>query len=175
MPAPRVRRRLRRRGCLLKHMLAPVQREVRNTGFSWLSSPKPAGECIFYDGHCALCHGIVRFVLRRDQSTQPFCFAPLQGNFAERTIPEHVRASLPDSVAVLDNNKNVLVRSAAVIYILKRLGGVWFVAAILFRLVPRPLRDLAYNLVAATRKRIFGTTQQMCPLVPAPWRERFRD
>src|SRR6266851_5695246 len=159
MPVPRVRRRLHRRGCLLKHMLAPVQREVGNTGFSWLSSPKPAGECIFYDGYCALCHGIVRFVLKRDQSRQPFCFAPLQGNLAQRTLPEQTRANLPDSVAVLDTDKNVLVRSDAVIYILKRLGGVWFVAAVLFRLLPRGLRDLAYKAVAATRKRIFGTTQ----------------
>jgi predicted DCC family thiol-disulfide oxidoreductase YuxK len=142
---------------------------------SWLSSPKPAGECIFYDGHCALCHGIVRFVLKRDQSKQPFCFAPLQGNFAQRTIPEQVRASLPDSVVVFDNSKKVLVRSDAVIYILKRLGGPWFVAAILFKLAPRPLRDLAYKAVAATRKQVFGTTQQMCPLVPAQWRGRFHD
>lgn len=142
---------------------------------AWLASPKPAGEYIFFDGHCALCHGMVRFVLQEDQSRQPFCFAPLQGNFAERTIPERTRASLPDSVAVLDNHENVLVRSAAVIYILKRLGGLWFVAAMLFRLVPRALRDRAYNLVASMRKRIFGTTEQMCPLVPAPWRERFRN
>jgi predicted DCC family thiol-disulfide oxidoreductase YuxK len=140
---------------------------------AWIPSPKPAGQPIFYDGHCGLCHGLVSFVLTEDQSSHPFSFAPLQGEEIKRSIPDSVRAELPDSVVVVGENKNVLTRSTAVIYVMKRLGGLWFFTATLLSLVPRTLRDLAYDAVASVRKRIFGTTEEVCPLVPRPLRARF--
>jgi predicted DCC family thiol-disulfide oxidoreductase YuxK len=142
---------------------------------AWVRSPRPAGEHIFFDGHCGLCHGFVRFVLTEDQCAQPFSFAPLQGDFVRRRVPEHIRAQLPDSVVVIDEKNNILVRSAAVIYVMKRLGGMWFLAASLLSLAPRALRDFGYATCASLRKAIFGTTQEMCPLVPMQWRARFRD
>jgi predicted DCC family thiol-disulfide oxidoreductase YuxK len=142
---------------------------------AWLRSPRPAGQVIFFDGHCGLCHGFVRFVLEKDRSPQPFSFAPLQGDFVRRTVPEEVRAGLPDSVVVIDEKNNVLTRSAAVIFVMKRLGGLWLLAALLLSLVPRPLRDFAYDAIASVRKKIFGTTQDLCPLVPEPWRGRLKD
>jgi len=140
---------------------------------AWIPSPKPAGQPIFYDGHCGLCHGLVRFVLSEDQSAHPFSFAALQGEEIKRTIAEPVRAKLPDSVVVVEENGNVLTRSAAVIYVLKRLGSLWFLCATLLSFVPRALRDTAYDAIAAVRKRIFGTTDEVCPLVPRPLRARF--
>jgi predicted DCC family thiol-disulfide oxidoreductase YuxK len=140
---------------------------------AWIPSPKPAGQPIFYDGHCGLCHGLVRFVLSEDQSAHPFSFAPLQGEEIKRAMAETVRAKLPDSVVVVEENKNVLTRSAAVIYVLKRLGGLWFLCATLLSFVPRALRDTTYDAIAAVRKRIFGTTDDICPLVPRPLRARF--
>lgn len=142
---------------------------------AWIRSPRPAGEYIFYDGHCGLCHGFVRFVLTEDQSAQPFSFAALQGDFVRRRVPEHIRAQLPDSVVVMDEEDNILVRSGAVIYVMKRLGGMWFLTANLLSLAPRALRDFGYAACASLRKAIFGTTREMCPLVPAQWRARFRD
>ena len=140
---------------------------------AWIPSPEPVGQSIFYDGHCGLCHGLVRFILNEDHSAHPFSFAPLQGEEVKRSIAESVRAELPDSVVVVDENKNVLTRSAAVIYVLKRLGGLWFLGATLLSLVPRTLRDLAYDGVASVRKRIFGRTEEVCPLVPRQLRARF--
>jgi predicted DCC family thiol-disulfide oxidoreductase YuxK len=140
---------------------------------AWIPAPKPAGQPIFYDGHCGLCHGLVRFVLSEDQSAHPFSFAPLQGEEIKRGIAEPVRAKLPDSVVVVEENGNVLTQSAAVIYVLKRLGGLWFLCATLLSFVPRALRDWAYDVIASVRKRIFGTTDDVCPLVPRPLRARF--
>jgi predicted DCC family thiol-disulfide oxidoreductase YuxK len=139
---------------------------------AWIRSPKPAGQPIFYDGHCGLCHGLVRFILSEDRSDYPFSFAPLQGEEIKRTLPDGVRASLPDSVVVVDQQKNVLTRSTAMIYVLERLGGLWFLLAALLKLVPRTLRDLAYDVIASVRKKIFGTTQEVCPLVPQFLRTR---
>jgi predicted DCC family thiol-disulfide oxidoreductase YuxK len=70
-----------------------------------------------------------RFVLAEDQSAQGFSFAPLQGDFVRRRVPEHIRAQLPDSLVVIDEKDNILSRLAAVIYVMKRLGGMWFLAA----------------------------------------------
>jgi predicted DCC family thiol-disulfide oxidoreductase YuxK len=36
---------------------------------------------VFYDGHCGLCHGFIRFLLARDPGGEKFDFAPLQGSF----------------------------------------------------------------------------------------------
>jgi predicted DCC family thiol-disulfide oxidoreductase YuxK len=142
---------------------------------AWIPPPKPVGQPIFYDGHCGLCHGLVRFVLSEDQSAHPFSFSPLQGEQIKRNIADRERAELPDSVVVVEENKGVLTRSTAVIYIMKRLGGLWFFSATLLSLVPRTLRDLAYDAIASVRKRIFGTTDEVCPLVPRSLRARFLD
>jgi len=140
---------------------------------AWIPCPRAQGQTIFFDGTCGLCHGFVRFILREDHSTQPFSFAPLQGESLRSTLPDHVRINLPDSLVVIDDKKSILVRSSAVIYVMKRLGGLWFVIAMLLTLVPRRLRDLSYIAVASLRKRIFGASEGICPIVGEPWRARF--
>jgi len=54
-------------------------------------------------------------------------------------------------------------------------GGMWFLAASVLKLLPRALRNFDYDVLAANRKAVFGTTQETCPLVPPEWRKRFRD
>jgi predicted DCC family thiol-disulfide oxidoreductase YuxK len=142
---------------------------------AWVPSPEPANQSIFFDGKCGLCHGFVRFVLKEDRSPRPFSFAPLQGDFATRAIKDDIRRELPDSVVVLDEQNGVLVRSAAVIYVMKRLGGIWFLGAILISLVPRTMRDFGYVAVASVRRKVFGTTKAFCPLVPSHLRARLQD
>jgi predicted DCC family thiol-disulfide oxidoreductase YuxK len=105
---------------------------------------------------------------------RPFSFAPLQGDFVRRAIAADVRRKLPDSLVVLDEKNNVLVRSAAVIYVMKRLGGIWFLAASLMSFLPRALLDFGYVAVASLRRTILGATKEMCPLVPPEYRARLR-
>jgi len=140
---------------------------------AWIVSPKPAGQTIFYDGNCGLCHGFVRFVLSEDQSVRPFSFAPLQGEAIKRTLNEKQRETLPDSVVVVDAEKKIMTRSSAVLYVMKRLGGLWSLLAILLHLVPRALRDLVYDAIASVRIKLLGTTAESCPMVPATLRTRF--
>jgi predicted DCC family thiol-disulfide oxidoreductase YuxK len=138
----------------------------------WIRAPEPAGEPIFYDGHCALCHGFVRFILEEDRSLTPFCFAPLQGNLFRNSVPSDVHAHLPDSLVVLDADGSLQTKSRAVLYALKRLGGLWFALASIFELVPRPVRDRGCDVVAFLRRKIFGTATGLCPLVPPGWQSR---
>jgi predicted DCC family thiol-disulfide oxidoreductase YuxK len=130
-------------------------------------------EILFYDGHCALCHRAVKFVLRHDRSGKAFRFAPLQGATFQSRVPADARADLPDSVVVLTEDGALLVRSNAFLHILRRLGGGWRILAGLLAVVPRPLRDVIYRLIARIRYRVFGTRDDLCPIVPLDLRSRF--
>ena len=39
--------------------------------------------------------------------------------------------------------------------------------------IPRPLRDVVYQLVARIRYRVFGRRDDLCPVVPPGLRTRF--
>lgn len=136
--------------------------------------PKAAtgDETIYYDGHCGLCHRVVRFVLAEDRS-RAFTLGPLQGvAFAAALAPER-RAALPDSFVVHAADGALLLRSTAAAHILERLGGIWRVAGWLLRAVPPAIRDAAYDTVGRRRHRLFARPDALCPLTPAHLRERF--
>ena len=130
-------------------------------------------EMIFYDGHCALCHGAVKFVLKHDRPGNAFRFAPLQGETFKARVAESAQKNLPDSIVVLTDQGEMLVRSDAFLLILARLGGRWRVLARMLRVVPRSVRDVVYNFVARVRYKAFGTRSDLCPVVPTKLRSRF--
>ena len=116
---------------------------------------------------------MVRFVLARDGGSTVTRFAPLQGQLFKVRVEEAKRASLPDSLVVLTADGELLTRSAAVLHILRRMGGVWRLIAAIGAVVPRPIRDVAYDGVARIRTRVFGTREDACPVIPASARSRF--
>jgi predicted DCC family thiol-disulfide oxidoreductase YuxK len=128
---------------------------------------------LFYDGHCGLCHRAVKFVLKHDRTGEAFRFAPLQGDAFRALVPDAARGSLPDSIVVRTSDGALLVRSTAFIHILRRLGGGWRLWASVLAVIPRGLRDAAYDFVARVRYRIFGRRDELCPIVPAELRKRF--
>jgi predicted DCC family thiol-disulfide oxidoreductase YuxK len=130
-------------------------------------------EILFYDGHCALCHRAVKFVLQHDRSGNAFRFAPLQGATFQSRVPASRRAGLPDSVVVLTDDGALLLRSDAFLHILRRLGGRWKTLGRALAVIPRPLRDVVYNFIARIRYRVFGTRDDLCPVVPPDLRGRF--
>lgn len=130
-------------------------------------------ELLLYDGHCGLCHGAVRFVLARDPSGEAFRFAPLGGVAFEAAVPEALRESLPDSMAVVTDDGELLVKSTAAVHVLRRLGGGWKWLGGLIAVVPSVVRDSIYDFIARRRKRWFGEVDESCPIVPAALRTRF--
>lgn len=127
---------------------------------------------LFYDGGCGLCHRSVRFVVAADRAGV-FGFAPLGGETFRAAVPEERRASLPDSIVVRRTDGALLARSDATIYLLSRLGAGWRALGALLALVPRGLRDAAYDFVARNRASWFAPPADACPLVPAHLRARF--
>jgi predicted DCC family thiol-disulfide oxidoreductase YuxK len=130
-------------------------------------------EMLFYDGHCALCHSTVQFVLKRDRSGGAFRFAPLQGTTFQSRVASAERSRLPDSMVVLTSEGTLLARSDALVHILGRLGGGWEFWGRAIGTIPRPVRNLGYDFVARIRYRVFGKRQDLCPVVPPDWRGRF--
>lgn len=114
----------------------------------------PAGEhpIIFFDGLCGFCDASVRFVMRRDRR-RLFRYCPLQAEPARRLLGEEAAGELR-SVALLDAGR-VYRRSEAALRILRRLGPPWS-AAYAAMLIPAPLRDAVYDLVARNRYRLSG-------------------
>jgi predicted DCC family thiol-disulfide oxidoreductase YuxK len=136
-------------------------------------SATPQIERIFYDGHCGLCHGAVRFVIARDPQGRLFRYAPLEGATFAALVPAEQREGLPDSVVLLTDDRRLLIRSDAFIHILRRLGGFWRVIGAIIAVIPRAIRDGVYNFIARVRYRIFGRRPEVCPVTPAELRARF--
>jgi predicted DCC family thiol-disulfide oxidoreductase YuxK len=133
---------------------------------------------LLYDGVCGLCNRLVQFILKRDRAAI-FRFASLQSPFAGRILARYGAnpADLDTVYVVVDHNGEgelLLARSDAVVFILSRLGGVWRATTFLLPIVPRPLRDWAYRIVARNRYRIFGR-YDTCPLPSEDTCDRFLD
>ncbi len=132
---------------------------------------EPSEPIIFFDGVCGLCNHFVNFVMARDHAGI-FRFAPLQGTTAARLLNLPAEQAL-DSVVLWDRGDEY-DRSAAVVRILSKLGGIWKLLAGLFWIIPLPLRNIAYSCVAKIRYRLFGK-KETCRLPTAQERERFLD
>lgn len=132
---------------------------------------------LLYDGVCALCNGLVRFVVARDRGDR-FRFASLQSDLAHTLLRRHGKD--PDDLATLyvvlgagEAGERLLERSTAVLRALEELGPAWRALSHL-TIVPRPLRDAVYALVARTRYRVFGK-HESCPLPLPSARGKFLD
>lgn len=126
---------------------------------------------VLFDGECNLCHGLLRFIARRDRRER-FRFAALQGAAARRLL---ANMALPESLetVVLLLGQRAHLRSGAVLRIYARLRWPWPLLSGLL-LVPWPLRDGCYRLVAAGRRRWFGR-RDAAFAVPEEVRSRMMD
>jgi predicted DCC family thiol-disulfide oxidoreductase YuxK len=132
-----------------------------------------AGDVILYDGECGMCDRAVAFILPRDRQ-QIFRFAALQGPWAQALLRRLRRPTAAfDTMLVATAEDRVLERSAAIFYVLRRLGGVWGLVA-LFRFLPRVLTDWVYDQIAKRRLRFFGRLAT-CRIPSASERTRFVD
>ena len=118
------------------------------------------GFIIFYDGVCGLCDRFTQFVLKRDRE-DVFRFASLQSDFATQILARYrVNPERLDTVYLLINlgqsDERVLARSDAVLFVARQIGGFSKLSAALFGMLPRSLRDAAYDVMARNRYRWFG-------------------
>lgn len=130
---------------------------------------------VFYDGECATCHFVVKFLLRRKRR-QRFRFIALQhlaGTEYETAIQQHLQLDLTSSLIVWKNGE-LWARAAAVFAIFSELGWPWKIL-LLLRLLPLGLCDFLYNLYAARRYQIAGRARDknICDVLPPAQRILF--
>jgi predicted DCC family thiol-disulfide oxidoreductase YuxK len=130
---------------------------------------------LLYDGVCALCNGVVRFLMKHD-GLDKFRYAPLQSSLGREVLARFDIHTFPDGVMLLTDaltpGERLYQRSDAVAEALQLLGGrdgpggYWRLAGRTLGLLPRPWRDWGYGVVARFRYRLFGR-YDTCPL-PLP-------
>jgi predicted DCC family thiol-disulfide oxidoreductase YuxK len=140
---------------------------------AWIRGAAGETETVFFDGHCGLCHRAVRFILAEDRAGTTFHFATLDSVALRSVTTEAERTSLPDSSVVRTTDGRLLVRSAGLLHILRRLGGLWRILGEVGRWVPRGVLDLGYDGIARVRKRLFPAPADACPMMSPEMRKRF--
>lgn len=126
----------------------------------------PAKPILFVDGHCLLCQRAAQWVVDHDRYGR-VALAALQGEIAQRLLPPELRggagrAEAPGSLVWRGADGRLAVRSEAVIAVAVAIGGWYATLAGVLRLVPRPVRDALYRLVAGQRHRLGAAAG--CPL-----------
>jgi predicted DCC family thiol-disulfide oxidoreductase YuxK len=120
-----------------------------------------------FDGVCVLCSTGASFLMRHDRK------GLVQFASAQSVLGSEVYRSLGkpiDESYVLIDADGCHTKSDGYFRLAKILGG-WWRLALLFRLVPRPVRDWLYDWVAANRYRLFGKAEY-CELLTEQQRNR---
>lgn len=124
---------------------------------------------LIFDGDCILCSANARFVLRHDKDGL-FRLAAMQGEAGAALMRDAgVDATKPDTIILLDGAR-VRRESDAVIALFEKLGWPWRLAT-LARLIPTPIRDVAYRWIAHNRYHLFGRKDQ-CFVPRKEWEDR---
>jgi predicted DCC family thiol-disulfide oxidoreductase YuxK len=124
---------------------------------------------ILFDGTCAFCERAVVFIATRDRAGY-FRFGASQSPAAAALLqPYGLTRNTARSIILLEDGRAYL-RSTASLRIAARLTFPWSLAR-LFLLVPTPLRDAVYQVVAAVRHRLAGRSNA-CEIPPQEIRAR---
>ena len=142
---------------------------------------------VLYDGVCGLCNRFVQFILRRDHA-EFFRFASLQSPLAARILERQGGTARGfETMCVVTSfdpaqkesrellpEEHLLLRAEAAEFVLSHLSSPYPFFARVLHLLPRPISDWGYGLVARHRHKIFGRYES-CPLPDPETRTRFLD
>jgi predicted DCC family thiol-disulfide oxidoreductase YuxK len=125
---------------------------------------------VLIDGQCNLCHGISRFVIKRDPGAR-FRFASIQSEQGQRYLRQgNLSGNDLDTFVMIDAG-NYYTKSTAALRLVRELKGLWPLLYGL-RIVPLFIRDRVYDWVARGRYRWFGYNDR-CLVPTEEIRKRF--
>ena len=124
---------------------------------------------ILFDGVCNFCDQSVQFIIKRDR-VGFYKFASLQSDIGQKLLEQHEVPNDTDSFLFIKNNK-VYSKSTAALHVVRNLDGLWKVLYPLL-IIPRPIRDFFYNILAKNRYKWFGK-KESCTLPSPEIRNRF--
>ncbi len=128
------------------------------------------GRVIVFDGVCNFCNASVNFVMARDPDRK-FRFGTLQSEAAQQILKELEVSTEDFETFLLLEDDRVFTKSTAALRIARQLGSLWPLLYALM-VIPRPIRDIAYDFMARHRYQWMGKTETCRVPTPAE-RERF--
>jgi predicted DCC family thiol-disulfide oxidoreductase YuxK len=109
---------------------------------------------ILFDGICNLCNRAVQFVIKRDRDKK-FRLASLQSKPAREILEKFGLPAERFKTFVLICGDQYFTKSTAALKVLNQIGGLWRICYV-FIIIPKPIRDFVYDMIARYRYRIFG-------------------
>jgi len=125
---------------------------------------------LFFDGICNLCNNSVATIIKKDRH-QKIKFASIQSDAAKEILLQFDNYNSDIDSIILLNKNQLYYKSSAILRVCIILGGVYFFL-IIFWLIPKPIRDWMYDLVAKNRYRWFGK-RKSCMLPSVKLENRF--
>lgn len=119
---------------------------------------------LLFDGICHLCDSSVRFIVKRDPAGR-IKFSPIQSSLGSQLYAQHGLDPAAPNAMLFITPQGVFKASDAALEIARTLGGLWKLALV-FKLLPRALRDPAYYIIARNRYRWFGKDESC--MMPTP-------
>lgn len=111
-------------------------------------------QVVFFDGFCNLCNASVRFIIRNDPDGV-FAFSSLTSDYSQKILKNADQFNYPTNSILLFDEDKIFDKSTAVLRISRKLKEPWPLFYV-FIVVPKPIRDYLYDLVAKYRYKIFG-------------------
>ena len=112
-------------------------------------------DVLFLDGDCGLCHGLAFFMDDRLAIDSDISYRPIQSPEVQEIISNFTdRQQKADTVYLIRANK-VYIRSSAAIRCLLYLKWYWKLWFPILWLIPLPVRDTIYRMIAMIRYQIF--------------------
>lgn len=114
-----------------------------------------------FDHYCVLCSGGASFIMKR-KTGHRIAFTSAQEPLGE-ALCDHYDIDWDESYRFIRRGKP-FIKSDGYFEVAKELGGI-LQLALIFKIIPRPIRDWAYDLVARNRYKWFGKTETACELL----------
>lgn len=109
---------------------------------------------IVFDGHCVLCSGWARFVVRHDPGGR-FRLLAAQSRLGDALYRHYGLDPVEFETNLLLQDGRAFVQADGLVRMAVGLGAPWSAAALL-RVLPRAWQDRLYELLARNRFRLFG-------------------
>ncbi len=128
-------------------------------------------QLILFDGFCNLCNSSVQKIISLDVKNR-FVFTSLNSKTATKILHQHHFNTSIDSILLYKNNQ-IHYKSSAILRIVSEFGLLWKLLFI-FWIIPKPIRDFCYDIIAKNRYKWFGKRNK-CMVPTKEIQQKFLD
>ncbi|MBI59860.1 hypothetical protein CL657_01425 [bacterium] len=125
---------------------------------------------ICYDGVCNFCNFWVSLLIKYDKKKH-FKYLWLQSQTATKLLANSTLTPADLNTIIYVRKGKIYTQSTAIIKIISDLKSFWIMIKLCY-LIPKPIRDLVYKVIATVRYKLFGK-QTSCQRPPVDQLDQF--